>query len=385
MSGKRTEFYSGDADGTGVLMAEDGAGHIDEVEFAVLPPGVDYIRIVGTAGSGISEVEDSVILAGYEIVGYAAAYNGSIGYLGDVAANWSVTNNGSLASTVPAILSNSSVFYSGNDVGSAIWRADYSGKNDDVRFMIRGIARMEINGSLPEVTKPGKMITLRIYFNNTGNANSRVWIRVTFPSGVTFIDFYGDEGGDNESWYISDVTPGAHYLSVNLIVNYTLPDYHLLEVDVSVNYSGGYPETIKTEQFVLDTVVCHTFIAGYVYLDGKGLKEKKVNITNTRTQESLVVETNSSGYYVIDAFDFTIPWLHGDEIGITSHYGDDTQVNTTTYLENKHWIRVDLRFRESGGDDDVICYILPIFLIIFLILVLVFWYRRKQRRNYDEG
>jgi parallel beta-helix repeat protein len=95
------------------------------------PPQVDWIEIVDTAGVGATVIPNLSIDVDQTIWGYAAAFNISAGYLGDIIVTWSVQNSGGAnASTNPTIW-DSSGFYSGDFGGTAIWTADDGNSHTD--------------------------------------------------------------------------------------------------------------------------------------------------------------------------------------------------------------------------------------------------------------
>jgi parallel beta-helix repeat protein len=93
---------------------------------------VDYIVIVDTAGTGGVEILDQTIDGGMTITGYAASFNTTSGYLGDVFVSWSVINMGTNATTNPSN-GTTSDFFAGMSGGTATWEADDGlGHNDTV-------------------------------------------------------------------------------------------------------------------------------------------------------------------------------------------------------------------------------------------------------------
>ena len=94
-------------------------------------PQVDWIDIVDTAGVGGITIPSLPIIVDQTIWGYAAAFNISSGYIGDIIVTWSVQNSGGAnASTNPTIW-DSSGFYSGDSGGTAIWTADDGNSHTD--------------------------------------------------------------------------------------------------------------------------------------------------------------------------------------------------------------------------------------------------------------
>jgi outer membrane protein assembly factor BamB len=89
------------------------------------PPTVDSIEIRDQPDGLGNPILDQTIDVGTQIIGYAAAYNDSSGYISDIPVFWFVTNgSGANASTFPTGLVNSSIFYSGYFGGDATWYID---------------------------------------------------------------------------------------------------------------------------------------------------------------------------------------------------------------------------------------------------------------------
>jgi parallel beta-helix repeat protein len=106
-------------------------------DLTVLAPTVDEIRIVDSSSVGANEIADQTVIVDFEIIGYAASFNDTIGYLYDIMASWDVNNAmGSTASTFPA-MGFSSDFNTEINGGIASWTADDdNGHTDTVIFTI---------------------------------------------------------------------------------------------------------------------------------------------------------------------------------------------------------------------------------------------------------
>ncbi|MCK4757913.1 MAG: hypothetical protein KAS67_05635, partial [Thermoplasmata archaeon] len=136
-SGVVSDFYSGDLGGTAQWRADDGAGHTYSVTFTVNPPAVDYILIVDAMGIGSGEIIDKILDVGVSITVYAASFNNSIGYIGDISVSWSVNNMGGASASTNPSSGITSDFYSGVSAGTADWNADDgSGHTDTVLITI---------------------------------------------------------------------------------------------------------------------------------------------------------------------------------------------------------------------------------------------------------
>ena len=86
--------------------------------------------------TGTTEITDITVDIGFTLQGWAASFNDTIGYIGDLSVLWSVDNTGSNATTDPPSGSNST-FYSGWFGGTATWTADDgSGHSDSVIFTV---------------------------------------------------------------------------------------------------------------------------------------------------------------------------------------------------------------------------------------------------------
>jgi hypothetical protein len=136
-SGTSSTFYADVNGGTANWTADDSSGHTDSVIFTINPPTRDYIMIVDSPGIGSTEIPNLNVSVGFTIQGWAAAFNNTIGYLGDVTVTWSVLNDGTTnATTNPIILSSTSTFHSGWNMGNATWFADDGTNVDSVVFTI---------------------------------------------------------------------------------------------------------------------------------------------------------------------------------------------------------------------------------------------------------
>ncbi len=132
--GTSSMFYTGDTTGRALWTAEyDGVTYT--AVFDILPK-VDHIRIVDTEGSGEYVIRDAYLPIGRSLTGYAALFNSTHGYIGNVDAGWSVVNeDGAQAFTTPTN-GTSSTFDPGNTTGRAIWTAEYDGVTYTVVFDI---------------------------------------------------------------------------------------------------------------------------------------------------------------------------------------------------------------------------------------------------------
>jgi hypothetical protein len=103
----------------------------------VLAPTVDEIRIVDTSSAGTTDIADQTAIVGFEITGYAASFNDTVGYLGDILATWSLVNTlGATATTFPTT-GFSSEFDAELTGGTATWTTDDGdGHTDTVIFTI---------------------------------------------------------------------------------------------------------------------------------------------------------------------------------------------------------------------------------------------------------
>jgi hypothetical protein len=133
--GINSTFHAGADGGQAQWIADDGLGHLDYVNFTITPPNVDSILIVDSAGTGITEIPDQPVPVGFQITGYAAAFNDTLGYIYDVSVFWDVFNSGTSATTTP-LVGTTSDFYSGTTPGTATWIADYGGITDYVNFTV---------------------------------------------------------------------------------------------------------------------------------------------------------------------------------------------------------------------------------------------------------
>ncbi|MCK4758382.1 MAG: hypothetical protein KAS67_08015, partial [Thermoplasmata archaeon] len=136
LSGASSVFYSGWQGGTCTWTADDGTGNIDTVSFTINPPEVDFIVIVDSEDTSSEEILDTTVDIGFSVVGWAASFNDTVGFIGDISVSWSVVNAGSNGTSEPSSGTNST-FYSGWFSGTATWTAsDGSDHSDSVIFTV---------------------------------------------------------------------------------------------------------------------------------------------------------------------------------------------------------------------------------------------------------
>ncbi len=133
-----SDFYSGFYGGTAIWTADDGNGHTDNVTFWINPPEVDYIRIVDTEGTGTGEIGDKIVDVGNTTKGYAASFNDTTGYIGDVPVTWSVLNTSGAEGFTSPVSGSNSTLNVGLKNGTVEWIANYGlGRTDSVNFTVR--------------------------------------------------------------------------------------------------------------------------------------------------------------------------------------------------------------------------------------------------------
>ncbi len=138
LQGTNSTFNANLTGGSATWTADDGNGHLDSVVFNIRNPKVDSISIVDAQGIGSAEIMGQTVDVGYSKIGYAAGFNDTAGYIGDVTVTWSVVNtSGAKGSTTPTIGS-SSTLNVGMKNGTVEWIADYGGGiTDSVVFSVR--------------------------------------------------------------------------------------------------------------------------------------------------------------------------------------------------------------------------------------------------------
>jgi hypothetical protein len=105
--------------------------------FTINPATVDYIDIVDTADTGSSSIPDQTVDLNFTITGYAAAFNDTVGYIGDISCAWTVIPSGGENAYTTPPTGTSSTFNSGTVNGSVTWQIDdLSGHTDSVIFTI---------------------------------------------------------------------------------------------------------------------------------------------------------------------------------------------------------------------------------------------------------
>jgi hypothetical protein len=138
LNGVHTQAYTGIAGGNFIVSAVYGSLPQQTVAFSVTPPSIDYIRIVNNSGTGLHEIGEGTMVVGTTIRGYAAGYNVSVGYMDEVAANWSVVNNNSTAIMSITAGGVSTRLIVGSTNGTVLWKCEYMGLEDDVVLLVTG-------------------------------------------------------------------------------------------------------------------------------------------------------------------------------------------------------------------------------------------------------
>jgi outer membrane protein assembly factor BamB len=245
LSSTSSTFYSGFFGGSAQWIADDGNGHSDTVTFTINSPTLDSIQIVDTPGSGLAQIADITVDVGYSILGYAASFNDTIGYLNDISVTWSVTNTSSEGYTTPTSGTNSTLNV-GLLGGTVLWTADdLAGHTDSVLFTVNIptvdyiIIRTGPNGTGSWVGDMTFFYGDSITFYAAGYNFTANWIEDVSATWISNDTLIGDVIlGPSESTTFSALTNGtcfveASYLSstnatgVLSVINYTM-DYIII-------------------------------------------------------------------------------------------------------------------------------------------------------------
>ncbi|MFO8109463.1 MAG: hypothetical protein R6U17_02930 [Thermoplasmata archaeon] len=178
------------------------------LEFSIdtLEPSLDYISIVdGPAGDNIT---DQSVHIGSSIIGHAAGFNMTYGYLGDIYVNWNVENMGDASAyTIPKEGYNST-FFANVTSGTAHWYASYFNEgawyNDSVTFSIYDPPPPEITNvsAVPPVQSAGEPINISSDITSyLGLADVR--INITYPDGTYHNASMNSGIGDK--WYLNNI------------------------------------------------------------------------------------------------------------------------------------------------------------------------------------
>jgi predicted transcriptional regulator len=219
---------------------------------------VDFIVIVGEPGTGDNFTADQVVNTGHTVWGYAASFNNTAGYLGDVNCTWNVTNSNSSASTSPPS-GLGSQFNAGTSPGTATWIADDgSGHTDTVVFTI--------NPSNPTTD----YIQIRDDQNGWGNDLGDPGNYSTYPLGKS--DYYWGSAYNYSVGYIGNVPSSSTWVSDNIsIATVISPDYHTTiqcnssnEGQVNITLNDGLGHINKTVVNVviagIDSIIIQRFV-----------------------------------------------------------------------------------------------------------------------------
>ncbi|UCG70581.1 MAG: fibronectin type III domain-containing protein [Thermoplasmata archaeon] len=122
--------------GTTTITADHATLVDDTFDIAINPPTVDYILIVDTSGTGVTEIPDQTVGVGITIPGYAASFNTTFLYIADIIVDWTVDNAGGATGETSLSSGINSDFYSGETGGTVTWTADDGVHQDTVVFTI---------------------------------------------------------------------------------------------------------------------------------------------------------------------------------------------------------------------------------------------------------
>ncbi len=211
---RTSTFFSGDNVGTAIWTAMYMDGIYDSVEFTIAE--VDYIEMVSHTGD---KIEDDLIIIDSTITGYAAGFNHTWGYVGDVSVAWSVANYvGAEAYTSPAE-GESSTFNAGDSEGTAIWTADYGdGIYDSVEFTIAAVDSIVIVDDDGNEIEGG---TISVGESITGYA-------------AAYNENYGYLGLVSVSWSVSNLEGGSASISTDIGISCTFT------AGLEPGYDDGY-------------------------------------------------------------------------------------------------------------------------------------------------
>ncbi|UCF09108.1 MAG: DUF11 domain-containing protein, partial [Thermoplasmata archaeon] len=110
-----------------------------------------------------------------------------------------------------------------------------------------------------EVVTPGDIIHYTIYYNNTGDFESKyVWINDTIPEGTTFHSCspdYDSFDGNVVKWYFENVLPGNHSILLNVTVDTEVADGTTLTNWVFLNYTDSVGDPLNESWDSVDTLV----------------------------------------------------------------------------------------------------------------------------------
>jgi hypothetical protein len=315
LSSITSDFYSGFFGGSAQWTADDGNGHSDTVTFTVEPPFVDYIDIVNSEGTGSSEIFGTAVDVGFSILGYAAGYNATIGYLEDQSVSWSVINTSAEGYTIPTSGTNSTLNV-GLKGGTVDWIAnDGQGHTDMVSFTINP----------PEID----YIIIRSAPNGGG-----AWIGdSTFIYGNT-TEFYA-AGYNNTADYVQDVT--ASWSSDNSLVGdvdsgpststiFTALDNGTCNITANYNFVSNTTGVISVINFTVDSIIIRDSPNGL----GNWIGDTQFAVGETIT--FYAAGYNNSGGYIGD---ISINWeSNNPQVGAVTTPGVSTQFTAQTIAGN---------------------------------------------------
>jgi len=180
-------------------------GETDSLRFDVLIPSVDSVELRDGAGAGAQNESDQAFIpigSTYTTL-YAAAFNGTVGYLYDITQTWNLDSQsgGALA---PGGISPTQDYTSGASGGVSDWvNVSFGGQTDSIRFDIYDpILSLTDVAAAPAIQKIHGSVNVTA--NVTGGFGAySVWLNVTHPDGST-VNVSMTKGPGNQ-WYAESV------------------------------------------------------------------------------------------------------------------------------------------------------------------------------------
>jgi uncharacterized repeat protein (TIGR01451 family) len=150
---------------------------------------------------------------------------------------------------------------------------------------------------------PGDIVEYTFKLTNDGlGTASYVWINDTVPDYMTYASAspaYTKYSGNIISWYLTDITPGVHLISLELQVDVGTPDATILKNDVTVNYWAGpdlpYPEEVDTEEVTVTApIMSIKKVADVISADPSDIITYTITYKNTGNGTAGIVWVNDT-------------------------------------------------------------------------------------------
>jgi parallel beta-helix repeat protein len=285
-------------------------GHNDSIKYTVLPPTVDYIEITDTPNGTL--LPGATVLVDYIEWANCSAYNNTVGFIGTVAANWTVEGgNATLLAATPSVMNGINV---GNITGFVWLNASYGIYTFSVQYTVTGITidYIEITATPNGTSLLGGIVD--VGFSIWGNCSAynlsigfmgivdAVWSAQGGSAsllGPTPADLNGIDVGTTVGTVWFNATYGGLSDSVRYILSLPTEPENLIIIsgESFINITWTAPDTNGSAPITGYTIYRGNASGNEVFLAaiGNALYYEDTNVTNGETYYYTITASNSLG------------------------------------------------------------------------------------------